>query len=189
MKVETLSGDATDVKEVKIFNKIIRWTTRGIELEADPRHAEIVVRELGLEGATPSKVPGVKADDETEKPRPQYQNKSKNPSREQTNINNGAARTLRKNKQKVFGKIIKNGISPDAANTWIDEVSTEGALNAVFEDDSDDGGEEMNKDDAKKFRGIAARLNYLAPDRLDIGFAAKEAGAIWPGHWSGTGPS
>ena len=82
---------------------------------------------------------------------------------------------MRKNKQKAFGKIINNGISPDAAKTWIDELSTEGELNAVFEDDSDDGGEEMNKDDAKKFRGIAARLNFLAPDRLDIGFAVKEA--------------
>ncbi len=54
LKVETLSGDKADVQEVKILNKIIRWTDRGIELEADPRHAEIVVRELGLEGATPS---------------------------------------------------------------------------------------------------------------------------------------
>ena len=175
MKVETLSGDATDVKEVKILNKIIRWTARGIELEADPHHAEIVVQELGLEGATPSKVPGAKADDENEKPRPASMNKSKGPSREQININNGAAWTLRKNKQKAFGKIIKNGISPDAAKTWIDELSTEGELNAVFEDDGDDGGKEINKNDAKKFRGIAARLNDLAPDRLDIGFAVKEA--------------
>ena len=50
LKVETLSGDKADVQEVKILNKIIRWTDRGIELEADPQHAEIVVRELGLEG-------------------------------------------------------------------------------------------------------------------------------------------
>ena len=52
LKVEFLSGVATDVHELKILNKIIRWTTGGIELEADPRHADIVVRELGLEGAT-----------------------------------------------------------------------------------------------------------------------------------------
>ena len=29
-------------------------------MEADPRHAEIVVRELGLEGAKASRVPGAK---------------------------------------------------------------------------------------------------------------------------------
>ena len=40
LKVETLSGDATDGKEVKILNKIIRWTARGIELEADPHHVD-----------------------------------------------------------------------------------------------------------------------------------------------------
>ena len=49
----------------KILNKMIRWTNGGIELEADPRHAEIVVRELGLEAATPSKVPGAKADSDS----------------------------------------------------------------------------------------------------------------------------
>ncbi len=35
--------------------------------------------------------------------------------------------------------------------------------------------DEMERDDAKKYRGIAARLNYLSPDRMDIGFAVKEA--------------
>ena len=39
LKVEFLSGEKEDVREVKILNKIIRWTDSGIELEADPRHA------------------------------------------------------------------------------------------------------------------------------------------------------
>ena len=67
LKVEMLSGEKSDVREVKILNKIVRWTDRGIELEADPRHAEIVIRELGLEGSTPSKIPGVKAEGDSEK--------------------------------------------------------------------------------------------------------------------------
>ena len=33
----------------------------------------------------------------------------------------------------------------------------------------------MNRDDARRYRAIAARLNYLAPDRTDIGYAVKEA--------------
>ena len=60
LKVEMLSGEKDDVREVKILNQIIRWTDSGVELEADPRHAEIVVCELGLSGAAASKVPGVK---------------------------------------------------------------------------------------------------------------------------------
>ena len=42
------------------MNRIVRWTPTGIELEADPRHAEIVIRELGLEQAKPVATPGVK---------------------------------------------------------------------------------------------------------------------------------
>ncbi len=45
---------------MKILNKIARYTSDGVELEADPRHAEIVVKELGLENAKCSTVPGVK---------------------------------------------------------------------------------------------------------------------------------
>ena len=48
LKVEMLSGGKGDVQEVKILNKIVRWTETGVELEADPRHADIVVKELGL---------------------------------------------------------------------------------------------------------------------------------------------
>ena len=40
---------------------------------------------------------------------------------------------------------------------------------AVIDDD------EMDREDAKKYRGIAARLNFLSSDRMDTGFAVKEA--------------
>ena len=61
IKTETLGGCAGDKKEVKILNKIVRYTDDGLELEADPRHAELIVREFGLEGCRPSKTPGSKA--------------------------------------------------------------------------------------------------------------------------------
>jgi hypothetical protein len=103
LKVETLSGAKEDVQEVKILNKIVRWTDEGIELEADPRHAELVVRELGLEKATASKTAGVKANREEEEE------------------------------------------------------------------------EELSREEARRYRAVAARLNYLAPDRVDIGYSVKEA--------------
>ena len=43
-----LGSAATDAKEVSTLNKMVRMTDAGIEPEADPRHAELVVRELGL---------------------------------------------------------------------------------------------------------------------------------------------
>ena len=52
-------GDADD-KEVKILNRVIRWTKAGIEYEADPRQGEKVVAELGLTGASPAGTPGIK---------------------------------------------------------------------------------------------------------------------------------
>ena len=33
----------------------------------------------------------------------------------------------------------------------------------------------LNKEDAKVFRGVAARLNFLGPDRPDMRYAIKEA--------------
>ena len=68
---------------------------------------------------------------------------------------------MKKKRQKAFSKIIKNGIKPDAAMALINELPIEGELDAVFADQSDSQDEEMNTADAKKYRGIAARLDDL----------------------------
>ena len=52
---------------------------------------------------------------------------------------------------------------------------TEWELNAVFPGSAVNDVDEMDREDAKKYRGIAARLNDLSPDRMDISFAVKEA--------------
>ena len=41
-KVRTLSGDAGDVQDIRVFNRVLRWTAWGIAYEADPRHAELL---------------------------------------------------------------------------------------------------------------------------------------------------
>ena len=41
-----------------MLNKVVRYAKGGVELEADPRHAEIVIRELGLEEGKASRVLG-----------------------------------------------------------------------------------------------------------------------------------
>eukprot|EP00969_Alexandrium_andersonii_P196312 8672874-Alexandrium_andersonii.AAC.1 len=45
-KVEgRLGGDPGDLEEVRLLSRIIRWTPSGLRYEADPRHAEQLVRE------------------------------------------------------------------------------------------------------------------------------------------------
>ena len=58
--VARLGGDAGDAKEARCLNRVLRWTDRGICLEADPRHAELLAAMLGP-GATSLLTPGVKA--------------------------------------------------------------------------------------------------------------------------------
>jgi hypothetical protein len=50
-----------DQKELTLLNRVVRWVDNiGIEIEADPRQAERLVAQLGLEGANPVATPGVK---------------------------------------------------------------------------------------------------------------------------------
>ena len=60
LKTEKLGHGKDEMAEIRILNKVVRMTNEGIELEADPRHAELVIKELGLQGAKPSPVPGSK---------------------------------------------------------------------------------------------------------------------------------
>ncbi len=49
-----------DAKEAVILNRVIRWTDRGIEYEADPRQAEKLVSECGMAGTNSVATPGVR---------------------------------------------------------------------------------------------------------------------------------
>ena len=44
LKVEMLGFGPGKTHELRILNKVVRVTTDGFELEADPRHAELVVK-------------------------------------------------------------------------------------------------------------------------------------------------
>ena len=58
-----LGPGARDAKEATVLNRVIRWTERGVEHEADPRQAEKFLEELDLagEGVKGVVTPGVKA--------------------------------------------------------------------------------------------------------------------------------
>ncbi len=86
---------------MKMLNRIVRYVEEGIEYEADPRHAELVVKMMKMEEANGVMTPGEKTEEEEE-------------------------------------------------------------------------GEAMTGEAATEYRAICARCNYLALDRMDIAYAAKE---------------
>ena len=48
-------GEAADLdKQLQILNRTVRWSSRGLWPEADPRHVKEVIKALGLEGASPA---------------------------------------------------------------------------------------------------------------------------------------
>ena len=56
-----IGPDIGDDKSIRILNRIVTWTTGGIKYEADQRHSEIIIKQLGLEsGAKAVVTPGVK---------------------------------------------------------------------------------------------------------------------------------
>ena len=128
IKVEVLGGDKGEAKEIKILNKVIRLTKEGLELEADPRHAELVVRALGLEKSKACATPGVKE---------------------------AKARSADNDEEEVTPPA-KDGLSSDRPDLADDE-------------------EDMGSKEATMYRAVVARLNYIAPDRIDIQYAVKEA--------------
>ena len=58
--VGMIGPEPEDNKSMKLLNRIVEWKEPGIFLESDQRHAEIIVRELGLENSKGSNTPGTK---------------------------------------------------------------------------------------------------------------------------------
>ena len=50
-----MTREAADLdKQLQILDRTVRWNSRGLRIEADPRHVREVVKALGLEGASPA---------------------------------------------------------------------------------------------------------------------------------------
>ena len=59
LKFNMLGPEGDCDKEIRILNRVIRWTKYGIEYESDQRHADTIVDELDLGNAKPVSTPGV----------------------------------------------------------------------------------------------------------------------------------
>ena len=64
IKTQRLSGASHHKQEGKVLNRILRHTECGWEIEADPRHAELVIEQLGLDLDKGIGTPGVSGADE-----------------------------------------------------------------------------------------------------------------------------
>ena len=63
-----LGFEERDLKEMRVLNRILRITSDALLYEANPRHAEILIRSFNLEGAKSVVTPGVKQPVDEEDP-------------------------------------------------------------------------------------------------------------------------
>ena len=122
IKTTVIGGEEGDERRVRVLNRLITWVPgTGVQYEADPRHAQVLIKEL-LEGKKkrPVVTPGMKEEHEDTKRR-------------------------------------EEGIT---------KVKKEGNGKKNEEEDEVEG---------TRYRGLAARANFLAADRVDIQYAVKEA--------------
>ena len=48
--------------EIRVLNRVLSWTSAGLTYEADQRHAEILINELGVRGCKSVTTPGARDD-------------------------------------------------------------------------------------------------------------------------------
>ena len=130
-----------------MLNKVLRYTKSGLELEADPRHAEIVVKDLGLTGAKISRVPGAK------------------PAKKSELFKKGGREVLILDEEQCQHGDFPLDYADDDFELEVDDEEAK----------PDDDETPLEGPESTRYRAIAARLNYLAPDRMDIQYAVKEA--------------
>ena len=59
-----LGGGPNDKKEVRVLNRVMTWSKQGVTWEADPRHAEALIRDMGVASENTVVTPGVKQSQE-----------------------------------------------------------------------------------------------------------------------------
>ena len=172
LKVQTFGGRKECAKEVRVLNKIIRHTANGIELEADPRHAESVVRDLGLTDGKPSKVPGKKEEGDNKH---RLEDEPTKKHRGRIEAYHRVISIYANNEYPVSEEL------QDEVDEMLEEAKrpveepTEPAGDHEQNEYDDDNDVELEADEARRFRAITAKLNYLAVDRVDLQYSVKEA--------------
>ena len=59
------AGESDD-KEITILGRVVKWTSWGIECQADPRHKTIILERVGLDGESKGLTTNGRAEDRNE---------------------------------------------------------------------------------------------------------------------------
>ena len=122
-------------KQMKILNRTVVWKEDGIELIADKRHAEEIVKEAKLKDDRKSLVPAPV--EEKVKPNEAWR---------------GEVQEMDMTARKQRGRRLAEEIQDGRAEREAEELVPE--------------------NEVRRFRGVAARANYLSQDRPDLKYAA-----------------
>ena len=60
VKTDIIGPDPGQQQVARVLDKLIRWEENSITWEPDPRHVETMIEQVGLNGAKPLRIPGIK---------------------------------------------------------------------------------------------------------------------------------
>ena len=153
-------GEAPELeKEGRILNRIIRWHPgRGVSYEADPRHAEEIIKSTGAADLKGARTPLIKA--------------------ARTETEDTKAVDIQAKRSKGFlGKKKKAKINNSQQDSY---VYGSAALHPGvgeyldYEAEREPPTTTMSSARATEYRSVTARANFLSSDRADIVYAVKE---------------
>ena len=168
---EILGPGPNHARQVRVLNRVLSWGSQGIDYEPDQRHAELITKAMGVTKA--ANTPGTRDDAAkagppsvtatTSTPIPEYR-----PTHDSWAATPVAADTSRDPLASLpaegrpgYSRVARTGEAAYAVHI-VEETG----------DCRDDA--PMDRENVTQYRGLAARANYLAQDRVDIQFAVKE---------------
>ena len=148
-KPKIMGAAPSQWKEIVVLNRRLKWTRAGIRYDADEKHDKVIIRELGLENGKPVTTPATKDQG----------------SKQEQSIRGSKAGGARKRMQGGKEDETWEARADEDDEAWQEAGDTKG----------DEEGGETEEERTRRYRSIAARINYLALDRADLQFAAREA--------------
>ena len=186
-----IMGEGADLpKSVKVLNREMAWTPKGITIEADPKHVQLALEALGMQNCSPVTTPSTVEAKESEAQRLEgvlEKRKGKAAAEEKDLASQGHARNAWPTARDRFEGNLQG---PSPAQTDFSQRSWPAAETASQEakeksrNSSTRSGEglwvkggqpdeELLPKGATQYRAVTARLNYLAQDRPDIRYAVS----------------
>ena len=155
-----IMGEAKDLeKELNVLNRIVRWGAAGIEIEADPKHVEIIVKELELTEAKPVATPAIRD------PGAKGNRCSEDDEDDEACVDvpsTGGDGEM----EKMIANVGEDFKGEEEIDPWYGQDEVRSARDKA-------SGEKLGREAATAYRSIVARMNYMAMDRPDVQFAIK----------------